>query len=142
MRSVHGGPPLPAPQTPQTPRKPAHYSEADLEDVTHLTPCRDSTGGEITGVLLRYSDGRQACVGSFRLDRVGTPLDVRGASVLHLGHGRSEGRKESFVVWIELAVPEGGGDGLEWRAVPLEGKLEWFTPWAGAWDSSGARPRR
>ena len=137
-RNVHGVPPLP---TARTERERVHYSEADLEDVTHLTPHQNIDSKKITGILLHYSDGRRACVGSFRLDHAGAPLDVRGAQVIHLGYGRSPRRWEAFVMRIELEVPK-GGDGLEWRAVPLEGKFEWWLSRAGTTGDHGeARPR-
>lgn len=89
------------------------------------TVTRFPVGKNITGVLLHYSDGRRACVGSVRLDLAGTPLDVQDRLEFFLGYRLSKRRNEAFATRIELEVPEGSA-GLEWRAVPLEGKFEWW----------------
>ncbi|SPQ20852.1 7fe6b43f-d362-4d17-a62d-94c47311d6b1 [Thermothielavioides terrestris] len=55
------------------------YTSAALDGVVEVTPCRSDVaefGPAITGLLLRYADGRQASLGQVRLDRLEQPVKV------------------------------------------------------------------
>lgn len=63
-----------------------------------------STHSQITGLLIRYSNGNQASVGEFRLDRAGTTLRVDGSQELCLGFARTE-FKHPYLAKAELFPP-------------------------------------
>jgi hypothetical protein len=75
-------------------------SEASLDGVKEVVICKDKA--KILGLLLRYTDGKQASVGSFRLDRVEAPLSVSGSSCLYIGSRLSDAG-ESVVEAISLS---------------------------------------
>ncbi|KAK1457130.1 hypothetical protein CTAM01_17205, partial [Colletotrichum tamarilloi] len=54
------------------------WTSAKLDDVVDIIPCRRCRQGSeiISGLLLRYIDGQQACVGQIRLDQLQNPICV------------------------------------------------------------------
>lgn len=57
------------------------YSTASLRGVKEVVPsqrCKPGWHKVIVGLLLRYHDGRRACLGQVRLDSLMTPVEVGG----------------------------------------------------------------
>lgn len=72
---------LPEPKTPypkSSPHEDYFWTWADLENVVEMSPCRSKSGSDwnVVGLLLRYSNGHQACVGQLRQDRLERPIIV------------------------------------------------------------------
>ncbi|KAF4455325.1 hypothetical protein F53441_2340 [Fusarium austroafricanum] len=113
---------LPArlPTQSETETDPVECSEASLESVKDIVVCRDND--LISGLLFRYQDDRQVCVGKFRLDHAEEPLSVAGSSSLYLG-SRSDQDKRS-VQGISLSTPE-YEEGWEWKKFSWKGNLVW-----------------
>lgn len=101
------------------------YTSASLENVTEITPClgEPDINGSIVGLLLRYSNGRQACVGRFRLDRAGKSLKASASGMLFLGFSRTM-QNHPYVARVSVSRPRRAE--LTWLDLPWEGKLEWW----------------
>ncbi|KAF4969731.1 hypothetical protein FSARC_3074 [Fusarium sarcochroum] len=103
-------------------------SEASLEDVKEIVVCKErSVKGLplVTGILFRYVDGKQACVGEFRFDRTEASLSVAGSSSLYLGVRDTS--TDLCVEEISLYAPKHEGN-LEWKEIPWKKTLVWsFT---------------
>lgn len=100
--------------------------EVSLEGVKDIVACKetgDKGKAKVSGLLLRYEDGKQASVGRFRLDRVEAPLSVDGSSCMYIG-SRLSNEGGSVVERISMSAPE-NAEGLEWDKVPLEGNFSW-----------------
>lgn len=109
----------------------AGCSEASLEKVEEIVLCEEQSGkdtSDISGMLFRYTDGKQACVGKFRLDNMQPPLSVAGSECLYMGIKSFDGEK-SVVKRVALSEPEDEPEeGLEWTRTPWKGNLAWrFT---------------
>lgn len=100
------------------------YSSAAMENVIKIIPCEEEYVVDhrtIVGLLFRYSDGTQACVGRFRLDCAGTPLVV----------GKSPQMWLSFYEDMRIIV-DMGVSSPPWPMSPTclyvswAGKLEWW----------------
>ncbi|KAM0243805.1 hypothetical protein ACHAPO_000665 [Fusarium lateritium] len=101
-------------------REPSN-SEALLEEVEEVVACKEKS--KISGLLFRYTDGKQASVGRFRLDCVKASLPVAGTPWLYTGSRVSDGG-ESVLEAIRISNP-GNEESLEWNKMPLEGILTW-----------------
>lgn len=77
-------------------------------------------------MLLRYRDGRRACVGQFRVDWAARPFPVDDTRALRIGLGTSPARIP-YVAEISQRGEGGAGvGGLRWMDVPWQGRLEWW----------------
>ncbi|GKU02606.1 hypothetical protein FLAG1_00003 [Fusarium langsethiae] len=94
-------------------------SEALLDKVKEVVVCKERT--EISGLLFRFADGKQASVGKFRLDHAEAPLLVGGSPWLYTGYRVSD-KGESVLEAISIINPGHNGS-LEWNKMPLEGIL-------------------
>ncbi|KAH7236298.1 hypothetical protein BKA59DRAFT_549043 [Fusarium tricinctum] len=107
----------------------AGCSEASLEDVEEIVICEEQLGkdtSDVSGMLFRYADGKQACVGKFRLDHMQPPLSVAGSKCLYIGIKTFDDGK-SVVKRVVVSGPE-PEEGLEWTKIPWKGNLVWrFT---------------
>ncbi|KAG8356227.1 hypothetical protein FVEN_g6110 [Fusarium venenatum] len=101
-------------------REPSN-SEASLEEVEEVVVCKEKS--KISGLLFRYTDGKQASVGRFRLDCVEASLPVAGSPWLYTG-SRVSDEGESVLEAIRILNP-GNEESLEWNKMTLEGILTW-----------------
>ena len=105
------------------------YSAASLQQVVEITPCWRCLGkyAAVVGLLLRYADGRQTCVGEFRMDCIGETLPVGHAQGFYLGFVRAE-RIPPHIAKLELSHPqeEVGAMKVHWLSLSWTGKLEWW----------------
>lgn len=107
------------------------YTSAALENVVEITPCEGKAAGSkqsIIGLLFRYADGHQACVGQFRLDCAGTTLVVVGAASprLWLSFDKDDDGRP-FVSGVGVGVcraPE--RESHDCLYVSWDGNLEWW----------------
>ncbi|KAK2050997.1 hypothetical protein LY76DRAFT_468924, partial [Colletotrichum caudatum] len=103
------------------------WSRAKLDDVIEIIPCRRRHQGvEIfSGLLLRYANRQQTCVGQVRLDQLATPLGVDSACKLWLGFSLTgDGPRVSNIrVSREVATLP---DGENWFHVDWCNDLEWW----------------
>jgi len=102
------------------------FTVAPLENVTEVTPCLGVGRVDplIVGLLFRYSDGRRACVGEFRLDRCGTTMEVGTSGGLFLGLTQTM-LNRSCVTRVEIFRPKDRAP-LTWLDLPWKGNLEWW----------------
>lgn len=124
-----GNGPLPAESSSWTGagRNPSN-AQASLGGVQQVVACREIGAkgkAEITGLLFHYTDGKQASVGRFRLDRADKPVSVADSSCFYIGHGLSNEGELALDV-ISLSTSDlGYGEGMKWNKVPLEGMFTW-----------------
>lgn len=125
----HGQSPIiPTPLSPypeSTSLEDYFYTFAALENVVEITPCEGKVAGKrsITGLLFRYADGHQACVGQFRLDCAATPLVVGTSPKLWLSFDKKDGCP--FVDGVGVSRPP-KPESQECLHVSWDGKLEWW----------------
>ncbi|KFA49717.1 hypothetical protein S40293_01402 [Stachybotrys chartarum IBT 40293] len=102
------------------------HSSASLKDVTEVVTCRTNDGctGRITGLLLRYKDDSEACLGSYRLD-YNLTLSLVEPSSLGLFVGAVSGESCWFVGEIDTCLPFERRS-LTWQSFPWKGVLEWW----------------
>jgi hypothetical protein len=107
----------------------AEDAEASLEKVEEIVLCEEQSGKDnsvISGMLFRYTDGKQACVGNFRLDHMQPPLSVAGSAFFYIGI-KSFDEERSVVKRVALSEPE-PEEGLEWTKALWKGNIVWrFT---------------
>ncbi|KAF4973787.1 hypothetical protein FZEAL_9234 [Fusarium zealandicum] len=104
------------------------HSSASLRDVVEVVVCRGSQNGSfsITGLLFRYANGNQACVGRFRFDCAEAPLKVENSPSLFVGmSGLDRGLPIAYVAAISLVPPEDRGE-WTWLSVGWSKNLEWY----------------
>jgi hypothetical protein len=101
------------------------YTSAVLDNVIELTPCNGETAGRpsVIGLLLRYSNGNQACVGQFRLDRTAKTIVVNDSSMMWLSFDAVDGYP--FVSSVGVSRPP---KPMSRRCLHISwvGKLEWW----------------
>ena len=106
------------------------FTSASLRGVSEITICRGGRAEPdgytlVTGMVLRYTDGRVATVGSVRLDRLDKSLVVSSSPAWRLLT-----QQERRVTSVELA-PFPPADAKQRSQVCLEGlwegTLEWWT---------------
>ncbi|KAI1841716.1 hypothetical protein JX265_013698 [Neoarthrinium moseri] len=102
------------------------YSAASLQNVHEIKLCRKThlSHAPITGMLLRYSDGHQACVGECGVQTFGETIDVSSSTKLFLGFMRTE-RKNPYLSKVEL-IQSNDEVSLHWLDLSWEGTLEWW----------------
>ncbi len=101
------------------------YSFSSMECVMEITLCVDKTvcHRPIVGMLLRYSDKHQACVGQFRLDWALRPIGVNQARKLHIGIKETK-KGFPYVAYIDVYSPANRSF-FSWLDVSWNGTLEW-----------------
>ncbi|KAI5455733.1 hypothetical protein BGZ63DRAFT_518839 [Mariannaea sp. PMI_226] len=102
------------------------YSSCSMENVAEIVVCqtKDRAPPQVTGLLFRYMNGNQACVGNFRLDCTGRVLTRDETSrSLSIGFGRASNR--SYVGQVEVSPPIGKSE-FRWREFSWDGTLEWW----------------
>ena len=100
------------------------YNTAWLGGVVAITPCLElSVPPSVIGLLLRYVDGRQVCVGRFRLDCCARTIELDSSTGLFLGFAHGE-NSLPYLAKVDIYPPERAG--LTWLDLPWEGKLEWW----------------
>ena len=103
-------------------------AEASLDEVRQVVACRDigfKGKAQITGLLFHYTDGKQASVGWFRLDRADKPLSVADLSCFYIGHRISNEGKPTMDA-ISLSTSDlGHEEGMTWNKVLLKGMFGW-----------------
>lgn len=104
------------------------YTNCLMDDVQQITPCMDRslTYRSVIGMLLRYGDGRRACLGQFRLDWAATPLVVDPTRPLRVGFARSPVLLPYVAVIGQDETDEEPED-MRWLEIPWQGKLEWWS---------------
>ena len=103
------------------------YTHCRLENVMEITYCmtKDRHNNPIIiGMLLRYENGRRACVGQYRPDWAGSPLRVDPRGSLWVGQG------SYHVEQVCFEAPAQRGSML-WTEIPLRGRLEWMVTYVG-----------
>ncbi|KAI0433509.1 hypothetical protein F5Y09DRAFT_298597 [Xylaria sp. FL1042] len=101
------------------------YTSAALENVIEFTPCERNVAGRLSiiGLLFRYSDGTQACIGQFRLDCAAIPLVVANSSRMWLSLDTEDGFP--FVKSVGVSQPPRP---MSQRCLYVSwvGRLEWW----------------
>jgi hypothetical protein len=123
---------------------PSFYTNCRLEDITEITCCVDNSASHrrIYGMLLRYTNGRRACVGQYRLNWASAPLTVNPSKPLTIGMSKTEegfpyvidvdleGLSEPSAVTIpqmNVSWSEGLAPGsIRRMQIPWHGRLEWW----------------
>ncbi|KAM6511266.1 hypothetical protein FALCPG4_016267 [Fusarium falciforme] len=102
------------------------WSCASVENVVAVRPCRRQTGDlvEILGLLLYYSDGKQAPVGQIRFDYLDQPILTHGCQLIYLGFEKTD-TKGPFVSRGETCADNLDHKVSMWFEVSLKGALEW-----------------
>lgn len=105
-----------------------HYTTCRLESVQSVTCCADPRARDspVVGMLLRYRDGRRACVGQFRVDWAARPFPVDDSRALRIGLGTSAARIPYVAEISQRGEGGAGPGGLRWMDVPWQGRLEWW----------------
>ncbi|KAF9782571.1 hypothetical protein IL306_010797 [Fusarium sp. DS 682] len=104
---------------------PAAISEVSIDGVKDVVICREqSQKGHtlISGLLFRYENGKQACVGKFRFDHAKEVLPVADSSCFYLGTPSFDDEKR-VLKEICLSKPEYDEESLEWNRFPWKGSL-------------------
>lgn len=103
------------------------YTNCRMEDVQEITPCIDRSleYRSVIGILLRYGDGRRACLGQYRLDWVETSMSVNHSQPLRIGFARSPARLP-YVTTIRQDEGTNELEHVRWLEVQWRGKLEWW----------------
>lgn len=77
-------------------------------------------------MLLRYRDGRRACLGQYRLDWIAASLSVNHSQPLKIGFARSPAR-QPYVAVIRQGDGANDPEHVRWLEVLWQGKLEWWA---------------
>lgn len=103
------------------------WTRASVENVVAVRPCSRQTGDlvEILGLLLYYSDGKQAPVGQVRFDYLDQPILTDGCQLIYLGFAETE-PKGPFVSRIETSADNLDNKVVMWFDVFMKGALEWW----------------
>ncbi|KAI0490551.1 hypothetical protein F4859DRAFT_520317 [Xylaria cf. heliscus] len=99
---------------------------AKTDDVMEITCCvkQAATHRPIVGMLLRYSNGRRACVGQYRTDWAFDNLTVDPSRPLNIDFGKDK-RRLPYVAGVNSRGL--GGPGSTSRMdIPWHGRLEWW----------------
>ncbi|KPM37392.1 hypothetical protein AK830_g9177 [Neonectria ditissima] len=103
----------------------AFHSAASLRDVVEVVVSEsvDEAQPRVTGLLLRYKNGNQASVGSFRFRQNAVRLSPSNSSGLFLGMGLGSDRWH--VGKVQVSPPE-DRTSFQWQEFPWDGTLEWW----------------
>ncbi|KAL0929570.1 uncharacterized protein CTRU02_215469 [Colletotrichum truncatum] len=103
------------------------WNRAKLSDVVQFVPCYGNIHRKtiIIGLLLHYTDGKTACVGQIRLDRLGDALSIHSVRKLWLGFWLTD---DGPCVSHAVLAPEQPTllDCESWFGVDWCGDLEWW----------------
>lgn len=99
------------------------YSSAILSDVAEVATCRPPKKDRVGGLLLRYTDGREACVGEIRFDCLGPPVKV--SKLMKIWLEFVGGYYGVFVRTVQFSRPL-HRSASHWFEVPMCGLLEWW----------------
>lgn len=101
------------------------YSAASLDGVDKIVPCQRYIRGRrhIIGLLLKFPDDRQFCLGQIHLDSLDTSFQGHSHQNVWLGFSTDDHRP--FVSTLTLSEPK-FTEGLSWLEVQLRGILEWW----------------
>ncbi|KAF5581500.1 hypothetical protein FPCIR_10152 [Fusarium pseudocircinatum] len=97
--------------------------EVSLDAVREVQICReqfDKVTSSISGLLFRYKDGSQACVGKFRFDHAKEVVSLADPTCFHLGTRRLN-QDNRVLVEFCLSKPEYEDESLEWRGSSWKG---------------------
>ncbi|KAF5540123.1 hypothetical protein FNAPI_10580 [Fusarium napiforme] len=92
--------------------------EVSLDAVREVQICReqfDKGTSSISGLLFRYKDGSQACMGKFRFDHAKEVVSVADSKCFYLGT-RYSNQDNRVLVEFCLSKPEYEDESLEWRS--------------------------
>lgn len=103
------------------------WNRASLNHVAQIFLCRRHSHGRsiITGLLIYYADGHQACVGQVKLDCLGEVLRIDPACKLWLGFWLSDDGPCVSNAVLALQQPR-LTDCENWFGVEWRGYLEWW----------------
>ncbi|KAL9567047.1 hypothetical protein ACKAV7_008816 [Fusarium commune] len=117
--------PLPAGLAPESETDPVETSEVSLDAVREVQICREQSqkgSSSISGLLFRYKDGSQACVGRFRFDHAKEVLSVADSTCFYLGTiYLDEGNR--VLGEFCLSKPEYEDECLEWKSALWKGSF-------------------
>lgn len=123
-------PQAPSPFPESTSLEDYFYSSAVLDDVAEVAICKTPGGERVTGLLLRYIGGREACVGSIRLDYLDLPVRVLGGESTKMWLEFICGSRGVFIRTVQFARPECStgeeASQASWFEVSMCGLLEWW----------------
>ncbi|KAJ0163094.1 hypothetical protein CTA2_3530 [Colletotrichum tanaceti] len=105
---------------------PWFYSAASMVGVREVVPCERQAGGRhilVTGLLLRYFDGREASLGSVRLDCLTAPTGVEERFSLWLGLGANSWGP--YVLRLEFSRATDDED-LRWVEIRNDDSVDWW----------------
>lgn len=93
-----------------------------------IIPCQRNleTHSPVVGLLIRYRNGDQACIGQFRFDCASTPLVIDRVQRLCLGFARTPSRRP-YVSKVTQGPSSKEEDGIhEWIELPRTGRVDWW----------------
>lgn len=126
LRSRYPPPLIPSFPPPYSLKEPWHYTNCRMEGVQEITLCLETLEcTSVIGMLLRYHDGRRACLGQYRLDWAAAPFVVDPSRRLRMGFARSPVLLTYVAVVTQdesVAEPED----TRWLEIPWQGRLEWW----------------
>ncbi|KAI1357834.1 hypothetical protein F5Y08DRAFT_323278 [Xylaria arbuscula] len=99
------------------------YTMASVENVTHVRLCRAKSDSIITGLVFKYTDGHQECVGQTRLDCLedSTMIDVSRKMWLRISRS-----PYGFPQVVDMGVSPTSKSGGEYLYITWHGILEWW----------------
>ncbi|KAF5702997.1 hypothetical protein FMUND_13218 [Fusarium mundagurra] len=115
----------PAGLAPESETDLAETLEVSLDAVREVQICReqfDKGTSSISGLLFRYQDGSQACVGKFRFDHAKEVVSVADSKCFYLGIRYLDQDKRILAEFC-LSKPEYEDEFLEWRSSLWKGSL-------------------
>lgn len=100
------------------------YSEASLDAVVAVTPCRGEVRGKkaLIGMLLLYINGDRECVGQVRFDTMLPKMDVLHCNMC-LGRCDSD---DETVLLVACWPPPRNLPGITYERLPMEATLQWY----------------
>ncbi|KAL3590745.1 hypothetical protein FPOAC2_12947 [Fusarium poae] len=104
-----------------------HWSQARVENIVAVTPCRRVKEGstKFIGLLLHYSDGKRESVGQVRIDSLSPPLAIGSSSRLYLGFNTND-EKRPYIARIEISDAHPDQTVDLWFEVCWNGIIEWW----------------
>lgn len=99
--------------------------EISLEAVIEVQICRenfDKGTSSVSGLLFRYKDGSQACVGKFRFDHAKEVVSVADSKCFYLGT-RHLDQDNRVLAEFCLSKPEYDDETFEWKSSLWKGSF-------------------
>lgn len=104
-------------------------TSATLDNAIEIIPCQRElkTHSPVIGLLIRYRNGDQGCLGQFRLDCASTRLIIDRAQKLHLGFAQ-ESSRYPYVAKLNQhpSSEKGGEEAYKWLELPWTGRVDWW----------------